>query len=295
MTTRQIGGLAATVEVGRVETLTPLMRRITVTGAGLRAFADVHLPGDAVKVALTAQGRSAELDPDDRSAPLHERLAAAGLVTRVYTLRDLAGDTAFLDVLLHAQGPGAAWGVLARPGDRVTIAGPAYGHAADPGAGEFVLIADHAALPALAETARALPAGATAHAYVALSGPGEAQKVVSPARVRAHWITPADPGSVEERTRALLEAVRAAPWRVPGTRVWAAGETGLVKALRRYIRRDLGVPREHARFSGYWTRGKDLDAADLAAVPEELRAAYEAFGYTDNHVIEDIEPSVDLV
>ena len=61
----------------------------------------------------------------------------------------------------------------------------------------------------------------------------------------------ADPGEVELAGDLL--------WEVPGTGsdglyAWLAGEAGMVKALRRRLVRDLGVPRHSVAFMGYWRR-----------------------------------------
>ena len=49
-------------------------------------------------------------------------------------------------------------------------------------------------------------------------------------------------------------------WEVPeagadGCYAWLAGEAGMVKALRRRLVRDLGVPRSSVAFMGYWRAG----------------------------------------
>lgn len=38
--------------------------------------------------------------------------------------------------------------------------------------------------------------------------------------------------------------------------VWIAGEAAMVTALRRFLVSDLGTPRSHVAFMGYWRKGK---------------------------------------
>jgi NADPH-dependent ferric siderophore reductase len=37
---------------------------------------------------------------------------------------------------------------------------------------------------------------------------------------------------------------------------WIAGEAGVVKDLRRYLVRDVGIDRKQVAFMGYWRKGK---------------------------------------
>lgn len=64
-------------------------------------------------------------------------------------------------------------------------------------------------------------------------------------------------------TPQLLEAaiVRSTvnPERPPGTQpfyAWIAGEAAMVRGLRRYLVRDVGVDRKQVAFMGYWRRGR---------------------------------------
>jgi NADPH-dependent ferric siderophore reductase len=36
---------------------------------------------------------------------------------------------------------------------------------------------------------------------------------------------------------------------------WLAGESGCIKALRRFLVRDTGIDRRQVAFMGYWRRG----------------------------------------
>ena len=37
---------------------------------------------------------------------------------------------------------------------------------------------------------------------------------------------------------------------------WIAGEAGVVKEMRRYLVRDVGIDRKQVAFMGYWRQGK---------------------------------------
>lgn len=38
--------------------------------------------------------------------------------------------------------------------------------------------------------------------------------------------------------------------------VWLAGEAGAIKPLRRWVRDELGLGRDHSSITGYWKRGQ---------------------------------------
>ncbi len=92
--------------------------------------------------------------------------------------------------------------------------------------------------------------------WVSLSGPGGVSGGNEPEDVDIDrtilWETP-----------QLLEAaiVRSTvnPERPPGTQpfyAWIAGEAAVVRGLRRYLVRDVGVDRKQVAFMGYWRRGR---------------------------------------
>jgi NADPH-dependent ferric siderophore reductase len=74
----------------------------------------------------------------------------------------------------------------------------------------------------------------------------------------------------------LAETVRAAPWAPGQVQVFIHGEAeAVMKDLRRYVRRDRGVPAEWAAsISGYWRRGRTEEG--FREWKAELRAAEEA-------------------
>jgi NADPH-dependent ferric siderophore reductase len=71
----------------------------------------------------------------------------------------------------------------------------------------------------------------------------------SDSRVDAEWLYRVDgPGQLEEALRSLGPIDE-------DTFVWMAGEAGALVPLRRYLRRELGLPAEQVTASGYWKRG----------------------------------------
>jgi NADPH-dependent ferric siderophore reductase len=185
-------------------------------------------------------------------------------IMRSYTVRDQRPGELDVDFALHpggGSGPAADWAAAARPGDRLAVLGPTGpdngGYDFRPPPGAPVLIAgDLTALPAIAGNLAWLPAGTSARAWIAVPDPADRQDLPTAADAEVAWVSPG----------GLLDAVRAAA--VPdGAYAWIAGESAVVKALRRHLVNERGLDRSAVTFTGYWRRGsteEDLLAEVIA-------------------------------
>ncbi len=214
---------------------------------------------------------------------------------RTYTVRAARPEVGELDVdvVLHGvdgghAGPAASWAAAAVPGDPVVLLGPdrpgrgrAWGvEWAPPQEGPLFLAGDETAVPAIAAILEALPGGRPTVAVLEVPVAGDVLALDVPPGVEVRWLVR---GS-RARGAALEPAVHAALcelgvakqsagedpedvdlehgllWEVPegrteGCYAWLAGEAGMVKALRRRLVRDLGLPRTSVAFMGYWRLG----------------------------------------
>lgn len=185
-------------------------------------------------------------------------------VTRDYTAREFraesVGGELDIDFVIHEEagssGPASAWAAAAVPGDQLRIAGPGKSKLAPTGVSRVILIADESALPAVTRWLRLLAADVQVTALLEV-----ADAAVTPyfdaaelaARASVTWLYRSDlaPGQVE----AALRAVRPIG---PDVYVFAAGEAGMLIPLRRYLRRELGLPADQVAVNGYWKRGDGL-------------------------------------
>src|SRR5690606_15876510 len=109
---------------------------------------------------------------------------------------------------------------------------------------------DETALPAIGTLVESLPEGVRAIAFLEVADAAEEQPLASPGDLTVRWLhrhqAPAG------HTDLLLQAVREAD--LPPGRVlaWLAGEAGMVRALRRHLVNDRGVPKRSIDFAGYW-------------------------------------------
>ncbi|PJI94884.1 siderophore-interacting protein [Luteimicrobium subarcticum] len=247
--------------------LAPTVVRLTLGGAGLAGF-DAPGPDDHVKLFL----------PDPATGVLHAPTLVGGAlqrspdgvsISRDYTARARRGDgpttEVDVDVVLHGTGtdpatggPASVFAATAAEGTEVVVAGPRGSRDVPAGVSRVVLVADETALPAAARWCEQLPAGVvvtaildledeSVDAYVDTPGPDGGPSAFARASVERLYRVDG-PGQV-------LEAVRSLGRPDDDEIVWAAGEATALVPVRRYLRRELGLPAEQAIVDGYWKRG----------------------------------------
>jgi NADPH-dependent ferric siderophore reductase len=229
------------VRVTRVQPITPRITRITLSGVDIvcptpDAYVKLFfpLPGQdipalapAVNGDVVSWYRSYLAMPDHVRPPM-----------RTYTVRAHRPGSFDVDFILHGSGPGSTWAARAEIGDTVAFLGPTGVHSVPLGTRWQLLIGDETAVPAIGSIIESAPAGSVIRAFIQ-ADPSEWQHF--PADVR--WL-PAD----------LLGALRAAPLE-DGVYAWIAGESAMVRAVRRHLVSERGISRKAVTFTGYWRRG----------------------------------------
>ncbi|MER6069088.1 siderophore-interacting protein [Streptomyces sp. NPDC001817] len=259
-----------TAHVVRTERLTPHMQRVVLGGEGLADFAADTCTDHYVKLLFGPEGVTYP-EPFDLERIRAEFPREQWPVTRTYTVRAWNAEQRelTLDFVVHGdEGLAGPWATRVRPGETVRFMGPGGAYAPDPAADWHLLAGDESALPAIARSLEALPAGARAHAFVEVSGPEEEQKIDSD--VQVVWLHRGDRPVGE----ALLEAVRALEFPEGRVHAFVHGEAGFVKELRRLLRVERDVPREDLSISGYWRLGHNEDG--WQASKREWNARVEA-------------------
>lgn len=217
--------------VAKVTSLSPGFRRITFTGGELEEFTSLGA-ADHVKILIGDSDR------------------------RDYTPRAFRPTTATtpaeldIDVYLHGEGPASAWAKEVVPGDEAKVGGPRGSRLLPTGVTRVILGADESSLPAFARWIEALPQETEVFGFVELDNPSDAA-YLDPDHVHkasVMWLDKSD-GALERAIRALGPIDDT-------TFVWIAGEaTGLIP-IRRYLRRELGLPQAQVSIDGYWRRGE---------------------------------------
>ncbi|MFH8251664.1 siderophore-interacting protein [Microbacterium sp. B2969] len=227
--------------------------RVTVTGPDFDDFVSTG-PTDHTRV-FFPDPVTGELTAPRAAGPGEEGIVRpeAAMFARDFTpLNPRREDDRVLvdfDILRHVDpGPAAAWGVQAKPGDRLVIVGPRGSKNAPQEAPRVLLVVDPTAFPSatrwLAEVA------ATTRVDVVADVAGDLCWVETYFRQESgrvdFTLTAAGPDLAEAAKASGVDA---------GTFMFAAGEASRLIPLRRYLRNDLALPREQFALSGYWKSG----------------------------------------
>jgi NADPH-dependent ferric siderophore reductase len=242
-------------EVVRVESLTPHMVRVVLTGAELEGFA-TRGPAEHLKVNFPPQGESKlqlpEWGPD---GPILKE-GQQRPVNRTYTPRRWDPQSAELsvDFLLHGEGPGSTWAQQAQPGQVVAVSHqPGGAYKVDTEADWYLIGGDEAALPAVGTLLEALSPSCLAHVFVEVADAAEELELESPARLRVTWLHHG--GATGQVGRKLEEAVRDFQFPEGNGRVWIGCEASVMRDIRRHLLNERGMDRTHAHTQGYWKYG----------------------------------------
>lgn len=294
--------------VVQVERPTPRLRRITCESEGWRGARSIA-PDQQVKLFFARDGGVPEIPgaPEDGSgvAGWYARYLAVPEERRPwmrsYTVRalDPGRGRMVIDFVLHGDGghgvdghghgdsepgdsghgdgaaPASRWAARAAVGDVVGVLGPAVaGYRAPSGQPVRLFAGDETALPAIAASLEALPAGVRAVVVVEVADAAEEQVLTSDAELTVHWV---------HRPGSLLDAVRAVqlPGAVEGAEgavfAWVAGEASAVRAVRRHLVGERGLDKRAVSFTGYWRRDMTQDEApteqDIADAAEQMEVS----------------------
>ncbi|GCE77488.1 siderophore-interacting protein [Cellulomonas biazotea] len=248
-------------EVLRTERLSRSFVRVVVGGPGLDAFEPSPHADSYVKLVFlppAADGHrprrdDGRLDLDAVRAALDPQDAPR---LRSYTVRtyDPATRELTLDLVVHGDdGVAGPWAAGAKAGDEVLLIGPGGAWSPAPDAASHLLVGDASALPAIAVALERLPADAVGHVVVEVHEPDDELPLAAPAGVRVQWVH----SGIGVPGVALVEAVLALPELPAPVSAFLHGEAGAVRELRRHLRADRGITREHLSVSGYWRLGTD--------------------------------------
>jgi NADPH-dependent ferric siderophore reductase len=245
--------LARVEEVSRV---TPRMVRVVFGGEGLVDFPAGAFTDHYVKFQLPPAG-APYAAPFDLQQVRTEHPKELWPRTRTYSVRAWDPERTRLTVdFVHHGDTGVAgpWAAGAQPGDLVQLQGPggAYAPAAD--ADWHLMVGDASVIPAISASLARVPAGVPVHVFLEVDGPEEEQPLDSPGDLHLHWLH-RDPATPDDR-EPLLDAVAALDFPPGDVHAFVHGEASAVRAVRRHLLAERGVPRERLSASGYWKRSR---------------------------------------
>lgn len=247
---------ARLLQVVRVRTLTPTLRRVTLSGEELQGFVSAA-HDDHVKLFFPLPGAERPVLPVP-GGPRGLRLpdGVPRQPARDYTPRryDAVRNELDIDFALHGEGPAANWAARAQPGQWLGLAGPRGSLVLRGDFDWYLLAGDDTALPAIARRLEELPAGQRALVVAEVGGPADELRFDTQADVEVRWVHrgAGEPG----RPELLLDAVAALELPAGTGYAWVAAESSVARAVRRHLLEQRGIERQWVKAAGYWRRGE---------------------------------------
>jgi len=220
--------------VRSIEDLTPRMRRIVFEADTMEGFAS--------------------LAPDD-----HIKLFFGDAVAqqrRDFTPRrfDVGSGTLVIDFALHEAGPATSFAAAARPGDRLEIGGPRGSAIVADDFDWYWLIGDETALPAIGRWLEEAKPGTPILTAIAIADAGERQAFDTGADWTGLWSLRSEAGP--DDAAALIRLLAGQPTPPGDGFIFIAAESGVARAVRRYLAEERGHPKSWMKAAGYWKRGE---------------------------------------
>jgi len=260
-----------------VRRLTPKLIRVVVSGEDLDGFGAGAYTDHYVKLQIPPPGApySAPFDAEDVKARLPREQWPR---TRTFTVQnwDAERNELTIDFVDHGDvGVAGPWAGSAQPGDGLQLTGPGGAYAPDPDADWHLMAGDESVLPAIAASLARVPADVPVHVIVEVDGREDEVPLDTPGDLRLTWLHRREHPGVED---LLLQELGALVFPPGAVHAFVHGEAAAVRAARRHLLVERGVPREALSISGYWKRerteeGWREDKAEWNRLVEEDAAA----------------------
>lgn len=261
------------VDVLEVHRLSPHLVRTVLAGAGARGFHSLEVPDEGCVLSFPVAGTGEDPQPGGG---------------RWYTVRrfDPQRDLMTVDIVVHPGGVGGEWAANAQVGDRLLINHQNSWYRRPETARWQLLLGDLAALPAIGriveETAGTVPTSAV----IEVPGSEDEQPIGD---IDIEWLH--NPTLTAGGSQLGAAIRRASLPDGPGY-IYVAGEAAATRAVRKYLRHEVGLPTGSYGVIGYWradaerwqkrSRESGVDIAQLyaqaqaaATDPEDVRDIYE--------------------
>lgn len=260
--TRQLTYDTATLV--RSEQLTPHLRRIVLDVSAMPEWHSSGVPDEALLLVI-ADPKTGEVDlPGEHNGNNFER-------SRWYTVRRFDSESRELtiDVVGHDVGLATRWARRALPGDPVGVSSVRSWYDRPEDARWQLLVGDITALPAIGRMLEEQSASIPTIVRIEITDPRDQIDLPLRDGVQVEWVH----NTGDSR---LGELVRTAETPEGPGYTFAAGEAAATRAVRRYLRHELGQPASSYSVIGYWTARSEIWNRRLEESGVDLMAIYEA-------------------
>jgi NADPH-dependent ferric siderophore reductase len=240
--------------VTSVEWLTPSLVRVVLGGRGL---AGLTVPEDTdtyVNLAIPPVG--APYDAVFEPAVVRQTQPQdVWPVRRRYTVRtwDPGAELLTLDFVVHGDsGTAGPWAAGVAPGDVLVFEGPGSGYRPDPEADWHLMAGDESALPAIAASLEAVPAGRRVVVRLVCDGADHEITLTTAGDLDLRWLHRS--GDADTDAGLLADAIAALDFPAGRVHAFVHGEAGEIRAVRRHLLTERGLTRADMSCSPYWRR-----------------------------------------
>ncbi|UUW89183.1 siderophore-interacting protein [Pimelobacter simplex] len=259
-------------EVVAATDLSAGMRRVVFGGSGLDGYRSTGVGDEYIRLLFP-------VDPagrPDLPGVVDGNLDYGSIDTdqlRTYTVRDWDDDARRLtvDFVVHEGGVAATWARQAAPGQVIGLNSPTALYSPPAGLEWQVLVADYAGLPAAVRLVETTPGVRT---RLVLEVPDASYELAVPERpdLEVVWIH----GGNGHAPSRLEEVVRSLPRPEGVGYVWVAGESKVLRGVRKYLRQELRLPAAAYKTVGYWIEDAERWRERYDALGDDIRAALDA-------------------
>lgn len=243
------------VTVKETISLSKNMKRVVLTGDSLKTFPNTR-PGAYIKLMFDQNGNAVVKQP----------LLAPRPRLRTYTVRsfDKRHNAITIDFALHNKpemkddgmnspkqehtgGPASLWAERAKPGDKISFAGPGSSKPLADNYDWVLFAGDITALPSIESYLESLSPETSGFAFIQVPEHADIRPIKAPDKVKVIWLT-------ANESIASKIAEHPQPEGVPA--IWAACEFSEMRELRKLFTNTMQIPRDRIYISSYWKKGR---------------------------------------
>jgi NADPH-dependent ferric siderophore reductase len=235
------------VTVSRIETLSPLMRRVVFSGESLAGFGPAK-PGAHIKLMF---GEFSKSDAANISLSVGDFRSKM----RTYTPRyfDEQRLELSVDFLLHGSGLASEWVSQAQIGDSLHIGGPGGGADVDPSLKAAVIMVDETAMPMAGMILDALPTMCRVSLVCEVVDSAEQRQLSHRMPNEIRWLirneSQSKPGELLLLAAQEIQLEQDAHW-------WVACESAAMREIKGHLVSVRCMERARLTSRGYWQLGQ---------------------------------------
>jgi NADPH-dependent ferric siderophore reductase len=267
-----------TASVTSVRRLTPGMVRVAFGGPGVADFVSTGVGDEYLRVFFPLEGQRAPSVPvvtDDGRWTYPDGVERSPM--RTYTVRSHSAGAVVIDFVVHDGGVAATWAQRAAPGDVVALNTPTGLYDPPQDLAWQLLLADSTGLPAVGRLLEQRPPGVRTRAILEVPSPDHRQPLATSGDVEVVWVY----GGNGHGPSRLEEILRSIDLPDGCGYIWVAGETCVLRAVRRYLRHERGLPASAYKTIGYWTDNAEAWTEKFEGLDEKTREWLWAVWETD--------------